>query len=77
MSIEQRTHADRRQRDIGPPRGWVDRRQHAERRLPKTTEADLSADDFAKYFGEVGKPASNNALLDQASAVFDRVRDGY
>lgn len=75
MIAERRFRTDRRQRDTGPPRGWADRRQHAERRLPATEEAELSADDFARYFGAVGKAATNNAMLDQAAAVLDRVRD--
>jgi hypothetical protein len=78
MSIERRTPSDRRQRDSGPPRGGIERRRHAERRLPTAAEAEISADEFEKYFGSVAKATNtNDYLLDQAAEVFDRVRDGY
>jgi hypothetical protein len=75
MSDERRGRLERRGRDIGPPRGCFDRRRNAERRLPEAGEAELSADDFAKYFGSVTKAAQNIEPLDLAAEVFDRVRD--
>lgn len=77
MNTNRRTRMDRRQRDYGPPRGWTERRQHAERRLPAAEEADLSAEDFARYFGSAGKAPDSDAMLERAAEVFDRVRDGY
>lgn len=78
MDIERRTPSDRRQHDSGPPKGCFERRKHAERRLPAAEEADISADDFAKYFGSPTKISNtNDYLLDQAAAVLDRVRDNY
>lgn len=78
MSIERRTRSDRRQCDSGPPCGCIERRRQAERRLPAADEAEISADDFEKYFGSAVKPTiANDHLLDQAAGVFDRVRDGY
>lgn len=76
MVIEHRASAERRQRDIGPPTGCIERRQLAERRLPVAEEATLSDDDFMKYFG-ASIVGINSFQLDQAAEVFDRVRDGY
>lgn len=77
VNTNRRTKTDRRQRDYGPPRGWTERRHHAERRLPAVEEAELSAEDFTRYFGTVGTVPGNDALLERAAEVFDRVRDGY
>lgn len=77
MTVHRAT-TDRRQFDFGPPGGWVERRCRAERRLPAAEEAELSADEFAKYFGSFGKVVSSNAnLFDEAAEILDRVRDGY
>jgi|GEM_PF-5619677 len=57
MGIERRTLDDRRQRDIGPPDGLADRRRQAERRLPAAEETELSADEFARYFGAIARMA--------------------
>lgn len=51
--MERRTGRDRRRTDVGPPEGCVERRRRVERRLPVAEEADLSADDFARYFGQL------------------------
>ncbi len=51
--MEQRVGRERRGRNMGPPKGWLERRHRAERRLPVVEEASLSDDDFAKYFGNV------------------------
>ena len=75
MSTERRGRPERRGRDSGPPTGCIERRRTAERRLPEAGEAELSADDFAKYFGAVSKAPESNQHLDLASEVFDRVRD--
>lgn len=76
--IEHRLNAERRLRDFGPPRGCVERRRHAERRLPIAQETEISADDFALLFGATAKSSNtNDYLLDQAAEVFDKVRDGY
>lgn len=77
MSNERRGRPERRNRDIGPPNGCFDRRRTAERRLPDTAEAELSADDFAKYFGSVNKVTANTDQLDLAAEVFERARDRY
>ncbi|NTV72167.1 MAG: hypothetical protein HGA71_18755 [Azonexaceae bacterium] len=77
MTIERRGCPERRGRDIGPPRGCFDRRRSTERRLPEAAEAELSADDFARFFGSVKKPAATGDQLDLAAEVFERVRDRY
>lgn len=78
MEKERRKHKDRRVRDYGPPEGWTERRKQSERRLPEVKEAELSADDFEKYFGGTTKiSTTNDSLLDLAADVFDRVRDRY
>lgn len=53
MDIERRIPGDRRKQDIGPPSGLADRRRQAERRLPAAEETELSADEFARYFGAI------------------------
>lgn len=69
---------DRRASDIGPPDGWLERRKNVERRLSAAEEAELSPEDFVKYFGAFAKVTTNTDYqLDQAAEVFDRVRDGY
>jgi hypothetical protein len=77
MSNERRGRLERRGRDIGPPSGCFDRRRMVERRLPEAAEAELSADDFAKFFGSVKKTTGNNDQLDLAAEVFERARDRY
>ncbi|MFZ2973625.1 MAG: hypothetical protein WA049_13385 [Ferribacterium limneticum] len=77
MSNERRGRPERRGRDIGPPSGCFDRRRTVERRLPEAAEAELSADDFAKFFGSVNKANGNTDQLDLAAEVFERVRDRY
>lgn len=72
MEIERRKQGDRRQRDIGPPAGWADRRQRAERRLPAAEAVALSADDFARYFGAAGL-ATANPQFDEAAEILGRV----
>ena len=72
MSEERRMRTDRRASDIGPPDGWL------ERRLSAAEEAELSPEDFVKYFGAFAKVTTNTDYqLNQAAEVFDRVRDGY
>lgn len=77
MSNERRVRPERRGRDLGPPRGCFDRRRTVERRLPETAEAELSADDFAKYFGTVSRTPENLDQLELAADVFERARDRY
>lgn len=73
MDIERRKQGDRRQRDIGPPHGWGERRQRAERRLPAAEEAALSADDFARYFGNSARNvAPLNAQLEEVADILGR-----
>ena len=77
MSNERRERPERRGRDVGPPSGCFDRRRTVERRLPETAEAELSADDFAKFFGSVNKATGNTDQFDLAAEVFERARDRY
>jgi len=78
MDIERRTQSERRQFDLGPPSKCNERRKHTERRLPVAVETEVSAADFAAYFGAAAKVATtNDYLLDQAADVLDRVRDRY
>jgi hypothetical protein len=73
MGIERRDSLDRRVLDVGSPLGWSERRTHTERRLPAVEEADISADDFAKYFGSAGKRAkADRQLYDYFAEVFSR-----
>lgn len=77
MSNERRGRLERRDRDIGPPSGCFDRRRTVERRLPEAAEAELSADDFARFFGSVNNANGNTDQLDLAAEVFERARDRY
>jgi hypothetical protein len=79
MSSERRAQSDRRQRDVGPPDGWGERRRRTERRLPAAEEAAMSADEFARLFGAaIARSATNDdPLLDQAADVLSRARDRY
>ena len=74
MDNERRSQTDRRRRDAGPPRGWMDRRRNSERRLPQAIENDLSADEFERYFGKAMLVAESNAkAMDEAAEVLDRI----
>lgn len=78
MGIERRTRSERRQFDFGPPSNCAERRKSTERRLPIAEETEVSAADFAAYFGTAANtPTANDKLLDQAAEVLDRVRDRY
>lgn len=69
---------DRRQREYGPPHNCAERRKSAERRLPSAEETTISPDEFDMYFCKRNSPSkASNFFLEQASEVFDRVRDGY
>ena len=77
-SVDRRSRKDRRVLDLGPPKGWMERRKSVERRLPSAQEAEISADEFAQYFGSARIAANNNdSMLDLAAEVFSRVRDDY
>ncbi len=41
---------DRRIEDIGPPKGWRDRRKRVERRIPETVEIEVSEAEWSAYF---------------------------
>ncbi len=76
---ERRRVDDRRQKDIGPPSGWRDRRRRAERRLPELSEFVLSEADFQTYFGPHGncatRPGASTLAAENACDVFARIRD--
>ena len=75
---ERRKRQDRRILDLGPPDGWQERRKNVERRLTAIEEAELTPEEFVKYFGSrAAVSAPNEAMLDQAAEVFDRVRDKF
>ncbi len=50
-SIERRVRQDRRRYDGGSPAGLSERRLHAERRLPKVAERNISDSEWRTYFG--------------------------
>lgn len=39
---EKRSGSDRRQKEVGPPNGWRDRRKTVERRVPEVREIPFS-----------------------------------
>ena len=76
--MERRNRGERRVLDVGPPNGWLERRKRVERRLSAAEEAQLTPEEFVKYFGATAKISTNtDNQLDQAAEVFDRVRDRY
>ncbi len=78
MHKERRTLTERRKRDIGPPRGCIERRRRAERRLPSAEEATISADEFARYFGSVARREETaDPSLEQAAEVLGRIPARY
>ena len=55
--VERRSSVDRRKRDVGPPRGAMDRRRTPDRRLPDVEETLFSAEEWDRLFGRVFKRA--------------------
>ena len=72
---KRRKGEDRRKEDIGPPRGWQDRRKRVERRIPEAVEIEVSEAEWALYFETPKTQTSVNAHEHLAADVFDRVRD--
>lgn len=53
MLVDNRIRSgDRRQRDLGPPVEFGERRVLADRRLPKVEEFSISESDWQKLFGQ-------------------------
>lgn len=53
-SKHERCRDDRRDRDIGPPEGWRERRRSVERRLPEVREVPFS-EWLAQFRGQAEK----------------------
>lgn len=78
-----RARADRRQHEIGPPRGWKDRRRTTERRIPEIEECEVSEAEWLLYFGSTttttreGSISTTTVLveIDTAADIFSRIRD--
>ena len=64
---------DRRVEDIGPPKGWQDRRKRVERRIPETVEIEVSEAEWSAYFerrpGQENPPELLDAKSDASSQV--------
>lgn len=78
-SSERRSGQDRRQLDLPPP-GDKERRRLVESRKSTIVEMTISDDEWASYFGNVGRPAGpaekpGSAEEADAAAVFERARD--
>jgi hypothetical protein len=58
---------DRRLEDIGPPKGWQDRRKRVERRIPETVEIEVSEAEWAAYFERHTKENSPEQDAPEAS----------
>lgn len=56
-----RSNADRRSTDLGPPRGWKERRRAVERRLPEVTE--LSLDEYFELMERLNTQIRESAFL--------------
>ncbi len=77
---ERRGGADRRKRDVGPPKGWTERRRTVERRIPEIELVEISDTDWAKYFAGAKPVATREfqepqTVVETAAEVLDRVRD--
>lgn len=70
---KRKSHEDRRKLDIGPPKGWLERRKRVERRIPEAAEIEVSETEWALYFGS--RSSQTNIPDDPASEIFERVRD--
>lgn len=56
-SKEKRCREDRRDREIGPPEGWRDRRRSVERRMPEVCEVP-----FSEWLVQIRSQKENHAL---------------
>jgi hypothetical protein len=45
-----RDDTDRRQADVGPPSGWLERRHTVERRMPDVEEDSISKSEWEIYY---------------------------
>jgi len=68
--------SDRRTIDLGPPRGWQERRRHAERRMPETMEIEMSESEWQALFVQRPPKAAAPAPVfnEQADDIFTRQR---
>ncbi|QKV58079.1 MAG: hypothetical protein HT580_13495 [Dechloromonas sp.] len=64
---------DRRVEDIGPPKGWQDRRKRVERRIPETVEIEVSEAEWAAYFERRPDQENPPELLDAKSDASSQV----
>lgn len=53
-SKDKRCRDDRRDQDIGPPKGWRDRRRSVERRMPEVSEVPFS-EWLAQFRGQIDR----------------------
>jgi glycogen debranching enzyme len=67
-------HEDRRIDDVGPPDGWRDRRKRVERRIPETNEVEVSDAEWAEYFANPSKKATEHEHA-AAADVLGRLRN--
>lgn len=80
---ERRAQADRRCNDIGPPRGWKERRRTTERRIPEIEECEVSESEWQLYFGRytsetvttTDESTTTTLVVESAAEIFGRVRD--
>lgn len=70
----QRSSRDRRQRDMGPPQGFAERRISVERRQPEVHEVQMTDSQWNQLFGAHLRAQAEEAM-EQSAAVFGRVRE--
>lgn len=68
------TAGDRRTIDLGPPKGWQERRRHAERRMPETVEIEISESEWQAWFARRPAKVAPPARHEQAADIFARQR---
>lgn len=66
--VELRRVRDRRVDDVGPPKGWKDRRRSVERRMPTVNEDEFTRSD---WFGQMA------AFVDERAAQEEAIRTAF
>ena len=67
-----RSGQDRRKRDVGPPKGWKERRRNPERRLPEVEEISIA--EFQLLMAGNKTPAPDRNAEGQDAFAWDGIR---
>lgn len=61
--VEVRNICDRRVDDVGPPKGWKERRRSVERRMPTVNEDEFTR---SEWFGQMAAFVDERAIQEEA-----------